>query len=291
MVKPLYGILSGIITPFERNGDIMEAGIAENIEFLIQGGVHGLVALAVAGEAASLSLEEKKRVIELSLRANAGRVSLLAGVGGTNARETFELIDYAEAAGVDGIFVITPYFYRLTRDQVVDYFREISLRSKTQIMIYNSTYSDTMLDAHALAELARLPNITSVKEGNPLQVGETIRLTRGRLGIFSSRDTYILQMMSLGGVGGVFMVAKVVPRMCVELYGLLKAGDYAHGRELLFRIMPLITATGLHSYPAGIKAALDLMGIPGGHVRFPLMDYGPQDIAQLRRVMQELRLL
>jgi 4-hydroxy-tetrahydrodipicolinate synthase len=291
MVKKLHGIFSGIITPFERNGDIREQAIRDNVEFLVQDGLHGLVALAVAGEAASLSFEEKKRVIAISLQANSGRVPLLAGVGGTNARETFALIDYAEAAGVDGLFVITPYFYRFTRSETIGYFREISRRCKTQIMIYNSTYSESPLDAAALAELAALPNITSVKEGIPSQVAETIRLTGGKLGIFTSRDTYLLQMMSLGGVGGVFIVAKVIPRMCVQLYECLKSGDYVHGRELQFRILPLVSATVLHGYPAGIKAALNLMGLPGGYVRFPLTDYAPGEVAQLRRVMQDLKLL
>jgi len=155
MTKQLHGILTGVVTPFDRHGDIMEQGFRENVEFLIKGGLHGLIALAVAGEAASLNLEEKKRVIDLALEANAGRLPVLVGVGGTNARETFTLIEYTEAAGADGLFVITPYFYRFTRDEILDYYREISRRAKTQIMIYNSTYAESPLDAKAIAEIER----------------------------------------------------------------------------------------------------------------------------------------
>jgi dihydrodipicolinate synthase/N-acetylneuraminate lyase len=238
-----------------------------------------------------MSFEEKKRVIDLALKANNGRVPLLVGVGGTNARETFALIDYAEAAGADGLFVITPYFYRFTRDEYINYYREISKRCKTQILIYNSTYADVPLDPKAIAELAQLPNITALKEGNPAQAAEDIRLTGGKLGVFTSRDIYLYENMALGGAGGIFFCANIAPKLSVQLYDLLKAGDYARARELQFKLNPLVWEVVRRSYPAGIKAALNLLGLSGGHVRFPLTDYNQDEIAQLRRVLKELELL
>jgi len=291
MTKQLHGIITALITPFDRHGDIMEQGYQENIEFQITSGVHGLVVLATAGEAPSLSFEEKKRVIALALEANAGRLPVLVGVGGTNARETFTLTEYSEAAGADGLFVISPYFYKFTRDEYLAYYREISRRAKTQILCYNSTYAGMPLDPEAIAELAELPNVTALKEGNPLQTAEVIRLTRGKLAVFTARDMYLYETMCMGGTGGIFFCANIAPKLSVELYESLKAGDYNRGLELQFRLMPLVWELVARSYPSGIKAALNLLGKAGGHVRFPLTDYNQEEVARLRRVLQDLELL
>ncbi len=289
-MKELSGILAAVVTPFDAAGDIIARGYQEHIDFVIRNGVHGIVLLATAGEAPSLGFEEKRRVIDLGIEANGGRVATLVGVGGTNAHETFALVDYAEAAGADGIFVITPYFYRFTADEYLAYFREISRRSKTQLLIYNSTYAGCPLAPGALAELARLPNVAGIKEGNPLQVVEVMRLTAGHLRIFSARDLYLYQMMTMGGAGGVFYSANVAPRQCVELYKLLRQGRYAEALSLQFKLLPLMSELVARSYPAGIKAALNLLGRTGGHVRFPLSDFDENEIARLRSILRELEL-
>lgn len=291
MTKQLQGIITPLITPFDQYGNLIEQGYQENIEFQVNSGVHGLVVLATAGEAPSLSFEEKKRVIDLALEANAGRLPVLIGVGGTNARETFTLIEYSEARGADGLFVISPYFYKFTRDEYLAYYRQISRRSKTQILCYNSTYAGMPLDPEAIADLAGLPNLTALKEGNPLQTAEVMRLTRGKLAVFTARDVYLYETMCMGGAGGIFFCANVAPKLSVELYESLKAGDYDRGLELQFRLAPLAWELVARSYPAGIKAALNLLGMAGGHVRFPLTDYNQEEVARLRIVLQDLELL
>lgn len=291
MTKQLHGILTALVVPFDQNGEIIETGYCENIQFQIQSGVHGLVALATAGEAPSLNLEEKKRVIDLTLETNDARLPVLVGVGGTNARETFSLIEYAESAGADGLFVITPYFYRFTREEYLSYYREISRRAKTQILCYNSTYAGTPLDPEAIRELADLPNVTALKQGNALDTVEVIRLTHGKLGVFTARDAYLYESLLLGGAGGVFFCSNIAPSLAVELYQAVRAGDYYRGRELQFQLLPLVWELVRRSYPAGIKAALNLVGMTGGYVRFPLTDYNQEETERVRRVLEDLQLL
>ncbi len=291
MVKQLKGIITPLVTPFERNGEIMWQGVQQQIEHQVKCGVHGLVILATTGEAQSLSFEERKRIIEVAAETNAGRLPLVVGVGGTNARETFALIEYSEAVGADGLFVITPYFYRFTRDQYRAYYQEISRRCKTQILMYNSTYADTPLDPELVAELAELPNVTGLKEGNPLQTAEVIRRTGGKLSVFTARDVYLCETMAMGGAGGIFFSANAAPAFALELYERLSAGDYKRGLELQFQLAPLIWALIARSFPAGIKAALNLLGLPGGYVRFPLTDYDDVELEKMRRVLKDLQLL
>lgn len=291
MAQQFHGIITPLVTPFDARGDILERDFQANLDAQVRSGVHGLVILATAGEAPSLSLEEKKRIVDLAHEANHGRLPLMVGVGGVNARETFTLIEYAEAHGADGLFVITPYFYRFTRDEYLAYFREISRRAKTQVFIYNSTYAGVPLDPPAIAELAQLENIVGLKEGNPLQAADVMRLSQGRLKLFTSRDIYLQEFMSLGGSGGFFFSSPVVPELAVELYECLKGGDFTRGRTLLFGLMPLVSALVARSYPAGIKAAMNLLGRCGGHVRFPLRDYEPQEVAQVRAALSGLGLL
>lgn len=290
-MKQLHGIITAIITPFDGKGDIIESGIQQNVDFLVKNGVHGIIALSTAGEMPSLSFDEKKRVAELTIKAVNGRVPVLVGVGGTNGRETFKLIEYAEGAGADGLFVITPYFYRFTRDEYLAYYREVARRSKTQLLVYNSTYANTPLDPKAIAELAELPNVTALKEGNPMQTGEVIRLTRGKIGVFTARDVYLYENMMMGGAGGIFFCANVAPKLSVQLYDLIKAKEYDKARELQLRVLPLVWELVSRSYPAGIKASLNLLGLCGGHVRFPITDFTPPEIEHLKGVLQELELL
>ena len=291
MTRALHGIITPLVTPFDRSGEILEKGYQESIEFVIKNGVHGLVLLATAGESPCLTFAEKKRLIDLGLKTNSGRVPILVGVGGLNARETFQLIDYAEGAGADGLFVITPYFFRFTREEYIGYFVEISKRCKTQILIYNSTYAEVPLDPKSIARLAELPNITGLKEGNPMQTSEVIRLTGGRLGVFTSRDTYLYENMALGGAGGIFFSSNVAPKLSVELYDAMAKGNWARGREIQFKLNPLVLQLVARSYPAGIKAAMNLVGLTGGQVRFPLTDYTQDEVARLRRVLQEIELV
>jgi 4-hydroxy-tetrahydrodipicolinate synthase len=284
-----HGILAGVTTPFDLEGKFDSLGHRRNIEHMIQGGVHGLIALAVMGEGPSLSHTEAVEVAAATVEVVSGRVPVLGSVGGPNERLTTQLIADLEDVGVDGLMVIPPWFYPLTTDELVAHLCRISARTSLPLMFYNSTYSNVPLVAETLERLVgKVPNFVALKEGNQLQASEVIRRFGERLAVFTARDIYIQELVAVGGAGATSFTATLVPEFVVSLYDAAKGGDWATARRLQDQLNPLTWLLVKRSFPAGIKAALDLLSLAGGAPRPPLMPFSDADLPALRSALQTL---
>jgi 4-hydroxy-tetrahydrodipicolinate synthase len=291
MIVDLKGIVTPLITPFKANEDIDVEGYKRNIDFQVENKVHGLVCLATAGESASLSFEEKKKLIDVAVDQTNDRIPLLIGTGGTEMRETMALTKYSEDAGADCIFLITPYFYKFTQNEIIDYMKTVANSVDLHVLIYNSTYAGCPLDPRAIKELCEVDNIKSLKEGNVLQMVEVIRETRGRLNVFTSRDTYLFDCLALGGAGAIAFAANVAPKMLVELYDNYLKNNIEKAREMQFKLLPLILKLVSRSYPAPLKAAMNMLGMAAGPPRAPLTPLSKEEMSGLKRELQSLALL
>jgi 4-hydroxy-tetrahydrodipicolinate synthase len=286
------GIIPVVTTPFDADFEVDLAGYGTNIERLIGAGVHGIIALATAGEGPSLSRAEATAVVARAVEVAAGRVPVLAGLGGPNERDTVELMGLFGGMGVDGFMVVTPYFYPLTRSEMLDAFRRVGRATPLPFMIYNSTYANLPLVPDALEELAAdLPNFIALKEGNQLQASDVVRRLGDRVAVFTARDLYLHELMAVGGAGGVAFCANVVPDLAVALYHAAERNDLAAAREIQDRLNPLIWQLVRRSFPAPIKAAMDMVGAVGGRVRPPLSALTESEVGGLRAVLDELGVL
>lgn len=285
------GIVTALITPFKQNGDIDFDGYRANIARQIEAGVHAVVSLATAGEAPSMDVGERRAVLAAALEVTRGRIPVLAGVGGLNERETYSMIRYAEDQGAAGLFVITPYFYRLTRNEYLAYFRRISALTALPMLIYNSTYADTPLDPDTILRLTEIPNFVALKEGNQLQASEVIRRVGHRVAVFSSRDIYIFELLAAGGAGAISFTSNVAPEPVLQLYQAARSGQWERARDIQKRLNPLIWELVRRSYPAPLKAAMNLLGLAGGSVRLPLTDLTDEELPPLRDALAGLGLL
>lgn len=283
------GIVPVLPTPFTDDGELALDGYAGNINRLVESGVHGVIALATAGESPSMSHAERLDVVTAAVSAVGGRVPVLAGIGGPNERETTEQLDIYARAGVDGLMVVTPYFYPLTRTEMLDYFRRIGARSALPLMFYNSTYANLPLTADALEELAAdIPNFVALKEGNQLQASDVIRRLGERLDVLSARDLYMHEVLAAGGAGAIAFAANIVPDLVVALYDAARAGNLTKAREIQDQLNPLILLLVRRSFPAAIKASMDMVGMAGGPVRLPLTTLEPDELDQLHAVLADL---
>lgn len=286
------GIIPVVTTPFTAAGEVDLDGYAANLERLVAAGVHGIIALATAGEGPSMSRDELTSVVTRAVEVIAGRVPVLAGVGGPNERDTLGLLDSFGGLGVDGFMVVTPYFYPLTRSEMLDYFRRVGAATPLPFMIYNSTYANLPLVPDALEELARdIPNFVALKEGNQLQGSDVVRRLGDRLAVFTARDLYMHELLAAGGAGAIAFTANVVPQLAVALYEAADKGDLAAARALQDRLNPLIWLLVKRSFPAAIKAAMDMVGAVGGPVRPPLTDLTESELHDLRATLQALGVL
>ena len=286
-----HGIIPVVVTPFDANGDVDLDGYSENLDRLVASGIDGVICLATAGEGPSMTGEEAVRVIQVATRTINGRVPVLAGLGGPNERNTLGLLRRAQDEGVDGFMLITPYFYPLTRSEMLGYFRRIASATDLPIMIYNSTYVNMPLTPDAIEELATdVDNFVALKEGNQLQTSEVIRRMHGRISVFTARDIYIHEDLAVGAAGAIAFTANIVPEVVVALYSAAKEVNWPAARRIQDLLNPLVWQLVKRSYPAGLKAAMNLRGWRGGTVRPPLTPYSTDEVASMGEVLRALEL-
>lgn len=280
------GIIPVAPTPFDQEGGINLPGYGRNIDRLIQAGVHGVISLATAGEGPSLTLQESVTLAVAAVESSNGRVPVLAGIGGPNENAVLDLMRRLEPHGLGGYLVVTPYLYPLTRSELLGYFKRLASHTSLPIMIYNSTYTGTPLDPGMLEELAAdIPNFVALKEGNQGQASDVIRRLHGRVAVFTSRDLHIHELLAVGGAGAIAFTANIVPEFVVSLYDAAVGGRLHEARTLQDLLNPLVWAVVSRSFPAGIKAAMDLAGYTGGFVRPPLTDFSRSERDELGTVL------
>ncbi len=291
MYTKLDGVLSAPITVFAENEEIDEAATREHINFLINHGISALITLAFTGEFASLSVEERKRVIKFTVEEVNGRVPVIAGISDSSMRTVLELGHFSAEVGADAVFVLTPYLYSYTDREIVEFFEAVAAEIKLHIQIYNTPAAGRNLSPAIIKELSAIDNIMSLKESNTSQIADVLNLVGDKLTVFCGRDTYLLETLVLGGAGPTSVTGIVVPDRVVALYDAWMLGDIEKARKLQYDIIPLTNLLVRRSYPAGIKAALDLIGLKGGRPRRPLTPYTDEERKPLRKELEALGVL
>lgn len=288
------GIIPAMATPFTADGELNEGALRQLTRYLIQGGVHGLFATGSQGEFWALTPGEKQRVWEIVLEEAEGRVPVYAGTGAVTTREVMELNCRAEAAGVDAVSIITPFFVRPTEAELETHYRSIAEATLLPILLYNNPgrTGGVNLSAELVARLAEVDNIVGIKDssGDLTLTTEYIRLTPDDFTVLSGRDTLIFAGLVHGTKGAIAATANVVPALVVEIYEAFQSGEVERARRAQERLAPLRLAFGLGSFPVVVKEALELMGIPAGPCRGPVGSLSPEKRSELRQVLLGLGL-
>jgi len=276
-------------TPLNAEGELNEGALRQLTRHLIQGGVHGLFATGSQGEFWALTPEEKQRVWEIVLEEVDGRVPVYAGTGAVTTREVMELNRRAEAAGVDAVSIITPFFVKPTEAELEAHYRAIAKATSLPVLLYNNPArtGGVNLSAGLVARLAEVEDIVGIKDssGDLALTTEYIRLTPDGFVVLSGRDTLIFAGLVHGTKGAIAATANVVPALVVEIYEAFQAGELERARRAQERLAPLRVAFGLGSFPVVVKEALELIGIPAGPCRGPVGPLSPEKRAELRQVL------
>lgn len=289
------GVIPTLVTPYSDYGGIDTAGVGRLVEHVIAGGVHGVAVNGDAGEFVNLSRGEKLMVIEAAVEAAAGRVPVYAGTGAESTEETLALTWDAAKAGANAAIVVTPYYFGLPQDALVDHYAEIARRGRLPIIVANiPCYSGNNLTPDTLARLAEIDSVIGLEQSNADlgQLVETLRLAGDRFAILTGIDSQCYPALCAGTTGIFSTTACVMPREVVAIYDAFRAGDHERARELHRRAQALnrlLEASPGHS--ATCKAALALLGLPGGPVRRPLPDLAPEARDGVRAALLELQLL
>lgn len=268
------GSIPALITPL-RNGAIDEDGFARFVKWQIDEGSNGLVPVGTTGESPTVTHEEHRRVIELTVEVAAKRVPVIAGAGSNSTREAIALAEFAESAGADGILSIVPYYNKPSQEGQFQHFRAVARATSLPVILY-SVPGRTVVDL-TVDTIKRLrdecPNIAGVKDATSDMGRATFqRLALGEdFVMLSGEDITALGFNAHGGRGCISVTANVAPALCAEFQKACQAGDYAAAIKLQNRLAPLHRALFIEPSPGGVKYAASKLGLCGEEMRLPMV--------------------
>ncbi|MDO9097295.1 MAG: 4-hydroxy-tetrahydrodipicolinate synthase [Candidatus Methanoperedens sp.] len=289
----IEGVLPALITPFTKDNKVDKQGLEQNIGFLIENGVSGIVPCGTTGESATLSIKEHEKVIEIAVECST--VPVVAGTGSNNTTEAIELTQFALDAGADLALLITPYYNKPNDRGMLAHFKKIANEVDIPIILYNvPSRTGINLKPEVVAELAKESNIVGIKEasGNLGQITQIIEMTQDEdFIILSGDDALTLPIMALGGSGVISVVANVAPKLTVSMVKAFRRGDMEEAKKLNLALAPLIRAIFLETNPIPVKKAVELIGLPAGDLRLPLASMSEDNERKLRAALNDLHLL
>lgn len=281
------GSIPALVTPF-RDGAVDEEALRALVEWHVEEGSNGLVPVGTTGESPTLSHDEHEHVIEIVVKASAGRLPVIAGAGSNNTAEAIRFMTFAHRVGADAGLVVTPYYNKPTQHGLIAHFRALADCCPLPIIIYNIPGRSVIdMTPETMGTLAKLPTIIGVKDatGDVTRVSEQ-RATCGTDFIqLSGEDASALGFNAHGGTGCISVTANVAPRACSEFQQATLTGDWPRALELQDRLMPLHTAIFAEPGLAGAKFGLSLLGKCREEVRLPLTPPRDRTRAQIREAM------
>jgi 4-hydroxy-tetrahydrodipicolinate synthase len=290
----LHGIIPAMVTPFTADEKLNEPALAALVNRLIGDKVHGVIVLGSQGEYYALDPDEKRRAIEVTVRAAAGRVPVYAGTGANTTRDAVSLTRMAERAGADAVSVLTPTFITPSQDELYEHYREIASSTHLPVLLYsNPGRTGVHISVELAARLSRLDNIAGIKDssGDLSITAAFIAATPSTFKVFAGRDTLVFATVLYGGAGAVAASANVAARQLVRVYDACRSGDMTLARAAQAELAPLRAAFSLGTFPAVIKEALLMTGLDAGPCRRPVGALSDKARAELRKVLGDLGLL
>ena len=277
-----------LVTPF-RDGAVDDDALKSLVEWHIDEGSHGLVPVGTTGESPTLSHEEHEHVIDVVVRATAGRLPVIAGAGSNSTAEAVRLLQFAERAGADAGLVVTPYYNKPTQRGLIEHYRALGECCDLPIVIYNIPGRSVIdMSPDTMGELSKLPTIVGVKDAT----GDVVRVSHQRATCgadfiqLSGEDASALGFNAHGGVGCISVTANVAPRLCAEFQEASLAGDTLRALELQDILMPLHTAVFIEPGLVGAKYGLSVLGKCSEEVRLPLTPALPETRARIDDAMR-----
>lgn len=274
VLERLSGCGTAIVTPFTPGGEIDERSLRSFVEWQIASGVHFLVPCGSTGEAATMTVAEHRRVVEITVEQTGGRVPVVAGAASNDTKKAIALSREMEAVGATHLLHASPMYNKPPQRGIVAHFRAIADAVGIPLVVYNVPgRTASNIEAATTLELAEHENIIAVKEasGNVAQVSEIIRHRPARFAVLSGDDPLTLQIMADGGDGVVSVTSNAVPALVAQLTELCSSGDFASARAVHHQLAAWTTAAFVESNPIPVKAALAMMGKMTNVLRLPLV--------------------
>lgn len=285
------GIHTVLVTPFKSDFSVDLDGHRRNVEFAASSSAHVLVCLGTQGEFSSLSWEEQKAVMRVTVEAAKGRKPVLCGTGSSSTLAVIEANKYAKEIGADAVMVCAPYFAEVTTEGVVDHFRRIGEASKLPIFLYNApARAGFNLTPALLRRLSEIPNMIGVKQAtrNVTELEETVTACLDRLLVIGGAEAMIWPCLAMGMAGSTSTAACFMPDPMVEMYDAALKGKLKEGIAMYFRQAAFREVAKTLGHAAVVKVGMDHIGLAGGPVRPPLRTPNDEQRKKVVEIIREL---
>ncbi len=283
-----------IITPFNEDGSINFEGLGTNIDYQIENGTDAIIICGTTGEASTMTEAEHLECIRYAVERTAKRVPVIAGTGSNDTRTAIELSQEAEKLGADGLLLVTPYYNKTTQAGLIKHYTMIADSVNIPIILYNIPGRTGMgITIETLKVLAEHKNIVAVKEasGNISYTAQAAAAIGDKMDIYSGNDDIIVPMMALGAKGVISVLSNIMPKETHEMCQLCLDNNFAPAIEMQLKYLEVINNLFIEVNPIPVKAAMNMMGMPSGTLRMPLVEMGEANAEKLRASMQRLGLV
>ena len=293
-LEGLKGCGTALITPFSAEGSLDEEALSSLVQWQIDEGIHFLVPCGTTGENPTMTHEEHLAVVDVTVRAAAGRVPVIAGAGGNNTAKLIPLISELKQLGADGILSVAPYYNKPTQEGLYRHYRALADSTDLPIIVYNVPgRTGVNILPETLMRLAEIPNIAGVKEasGDVSQVGEICTLAPEGFCILSGDDSMTLPLIALGGHGVISVASNEAPAMMASFAADCLEGRWEEARNWNRKLYPLMKVNFVESNPIPVKAALAMMGKVEEVYRLPLSPISESGRKKVASVLSNLGLI
>ncbi|MDD6188236.1 MAG: 4-hydroxy-tetrahydrodipicolinate synthase [Clostridiales bacterium] len=292
---PIFtGSGTAMVTPFDKDNKINYSKMAELIDLQYAGGTSAIIINGTTGENATQPLDEHEAFVDFCVKHNAGRMKVISGVGSNDTSTSIRLAKAAEASGVDGILMVTPYYNRTNQAGLVQHFTYVADRVNVPMILYNVPSRTTVsITADTYKILSQHPNINGVKEasGDFSLFSRTRAICGDELNIWSGNDDNTVPMMAMGAKGVISVASNIVPAAVAELCRLCLDGDFKAASELYFKYSDFFAKMFVDVNPIPVKTAMNMLGMEVGELRLPLWHMTEENEAKLRQCLVNYGLL
>lgn len=282
-----------IVTPFKKHGSIDFEALQNIVRHLIKGKVEYIVALGTTGESVTLRKDEKFEVTRCIVGAAGGKIPVVLGIGGNNTAEVVHSLDSTDLSGISAVLSVCPYYNRPNQEGLYQHFKAVAGASPLPVILYNvpGRTACNMTDETTLRLANDFENIMGIKEasGNLSQIMNIIKNKPKNFLVISGDDAITLPIIAAGGDGVISVVANAYPKDFSEMTRQCLAGNFEAARKLHYKLTTITNLLFADGSPAGVKAALDIIGLCEPHVRLPLVNINKKVQAALAEEMKNYK--
>jgi 4-hydroxy-tetrahydrodipicolinate synthase len=280
-------VITAIVTPFAADGSVDVEKFRELASHLVDHGSDGLVVTGTTGESPTLTDDEKLELYAAAVDAVGDRATIIAGTGTYDTRHSVHLTERAHELGVDAFLVVTPYYSKPPQRAIVRHFQEIAAATDKPVVAYNIPARVVIdIEPATMAELAEIDNVVAVKQAHDDLEEARFIAQETRLDLYSGDDNITLDLLELGGVGVVSVIAHIWGEQMKRMIRLHAEGDAEGARAVNAELRPAYDLLKVTTNPIAIKTALNMLGHELGGFRLPMVDASDEESAKIRACLE-----